>query len=123
MEQLNKKLKTEQIGIKIELDYTHLPSMQEDEKLKAQVRVELGRAVSQEFMMGIITWNEVKKALGQDIVQGMDLYVYQLPPEYLEILLKTSTNGKSDSKDNTDESEGDSQYPARKNREDKESEN
>jgi hypothetical protein len=118
IEQLNKRLKTEEIGIKIELDYTHLPSMQEDEKLKAQVRVELGRAVTQEFMMGIITWNEVKKALGQDIVQGMDLYVYELPKDYLDILLKTNANGESDTKQNTDDTDGESQYPARKVRKD-----
>lgn len=91
-EQENRNRGLESIGIKLTYDYTHLPSLQEDEKLKAQVRVELGRAVLNEFMMGIITWNDVKKALGQDTMPDMDKYVYELEPKYLEFLKHGQNN-------------------------------
>jgi hypothetical protein len=81
-EQLNVMLGTEAAGVKICYDYEWLPVLQMDAKLRAQVRREMGLAVIYEFMNGVITWNEMKKALGQDTVAGMDLYVYQLPPEY-----------------------------------------
>ena len=89
-EQLMDFLGCEQAGIKIIYDYEWLPVLQMDAKLKAQVRRELGLAVIYEFMNGVITWNEMKKALGQDTVAGMDLYMYQLPMEYQQYFLNNN---------------------------------
>jgi hypothetical protein len=81
-EQLNRMLYTEQNGVKITLDYTWLPILQMDEKLKSQVRRELGLAVIYEFRNNVITWNEMKIALGQDTVAGRDKYFYELTEMY-----------------------------------------
>jgi hypothetical protein len=97
-EQLNDFLGTAAFGVRVCYDYEYLPILQMDAKLRSQVRRELGLAVIYEFMNGLITWNEMKKAMDQDIVDGMDLYVYQLPEEYRVIFENkrnqtNSTNG------------------------------
>jgi hypothetical protein len=89
-EQMNTMLGTEAFGVKICYDYEWLPVLQMDAKLRSQVRREMGLAVIYEFMNGVITWNEMKKALGQDTVAGMDLYVYQLPMEYQQYFLNNN---------------------------------
>lgn len=77
-EQLNDMLGLVQHGRKVCYDFTWLPSLQEDEKLKAEVRRIQGEAVIQEFNNNVITWNEMREGLFLDTVPGMDLYFYQL---------------------------------------------
>ncbi len=83
-EQLNDMLQLDQRGIGISYDYTWLPSLQEDEKLKASVRLIQGKAVIQEFQANAITWNEMREGLYLDTVAGMDKYYYELKSLYGE---------------------------------------
>jgi hypothetical protein len=106
-EQENEMLKTESFGVKICYDYDWLPIVQMDAKLRAQVRREMGLAVIYEFMNGVITWNEMKLALGQDTKDGMDLYVYQLPEEYRKIFEQSIENGKQSNPANGQGYQGD----------------
>lgn len=66
----------------VNYDYTWLPSLQEDEKLKAEVRKIQGQAVIQEFQANVITWNEMREGLYLDTVAGMDKYYYELQNTY-----------------------------------------
>jgi HK97 family phage portal protein len=106
-EQLNDFLQTESEGVKICYDYEWLPILQMDSKLRAQVRREMGLAVIYEFMNGVITWNEMKLALGQDTKDGMDLYVYELPEEYRKIFEQSIENGKQSNPANGQGYQGD----------------
>jgi phage portal protein BeeE len=83
-EQLNDMLQLDLKGIGISYDYTWLPSLQEDEKLKASVRLIQGKAVIQEFQANAITWNEMREGLYLDTVAGMDKYYYELKSLYGE---------------------------------------
>ena len=77
-EQLNDMLHLRERGRIVNYDYTWLPSLQEDEKLKAEVRKIQGQAVIQEFQANVITWNEMREGLYLDTVAGMDKYFYEL---------------------------------------------
>ena len=77
-EQLNKALHTKENNVKIQYDYSWLPVLQTDEKVKAEVRKIQGDAVINEFNNNVITWNEMRQGLYLDTVPGMDLYKFQL---------------------------------------------
>lgn len=94
-EQLNECLNCEANGVKICYDFEYLPILQADARLKAQVRRENGLAVIYEFVNNVITWNEMKIAMGQDTVQGMDLYCYQLPEIYINNATAVTGTGSS----------------------------
>jgi len=81
-EQLNDMLMLAEKGYEVNYDYTWLPSLQEDEKLKASVRLIQGKAVIQEFQANAITWNEMREGLYLDTVAGMDKYYYELKKQY-----------------------------------------
>jgi hypothetical protein len=81
-EQLNDMLMLAEKGYEINYDYTWLPSLQEDEKLKASVRLIQGKAVIQEFQANAITWNEMREGLYLDTVAGMDKYYYELKTKF-----------------------------------------
>lgn len=88
-EQLNKALHTKENNVKIQYDYSWLPVLQTDEKVKAEVRKIQGDAVIHEFDNNVITWNEMRRGLYLDTVPGMDLYKYQLEQ------LNTNNNGNN----------------------------
>ncbi len=77
-EQLNDMLHLRERGKIIKYDYTWLPSLQMDEKLKAEVRKIQGEAVINEFNNNVITWNQMREGLALDTVSGMDKYYYEL---------------------------------------------
>lgn len=82
-EQLMKATGAAAAGITIQYDYSSLAILQKDAKLEAQVRRETGLAVVYEFRNNVITWNEMKIALGQDILPGWgDRYFYQMEDVY-----------------------------------------
>lgn len=87
-EQYNDMLHAKENGIKICYDFTWLPILQEDEKLKAEVRRVMGTAVIQEFDNNIITFNRMRELLGEDTIGGMDKFKYELPQ------LNTPTDGQ-----------------------------
>ena len=81
-EQLNKAIHAIENGVQITYDYSWLPVMQADEKLKAETRKRQGEALMNEFNMNFITWNQVREGLGLDKESGMDKYRYQLTEIY-----------------------------------------
>ncbi len=81
-EQLNKAIHATDNGVIVSYDYSWLPVMQGDEKLKAETRKRQGEALMNEFNMNFITWNDVRVGLGLDKVTGFDKYRYQLTEIY-----------------------------------------
>lgn len=98
-EQINEALHTFENNVKIRYDYSWLPVMQADEKLKAETRKRAGEGLIWEFNNNIITWNEVRIGLGIDTVSGMDKYKYQLTEIYGtdEISSNTTTGDSTNS--------------------------
>lgn len=80
--QLNDMLFSVSNNIRVEYDYDWLPVMQGDDKLRAETRKRLGEALLNEFNNNLITWNQVRMALGYDRVDGFDKYKYQLTEVY-----------------------------------------
>ena len=77
-EQLNDALHTKENGIKIQYDYTWLPILQMDEKLRAEVIRIASEAYISQFEHNAITFNEMRKGLYLDIIPNMDKYYYEL---------------------------------------------
>ena len=89
-EQLNKAIHASDNGVIVSYDYSWLPVMQGDEKLKAETRKRQGEALMNEFNMNFITWNDVRVGLGLDKVEGFDKYRYQLTEIYGTNQINTS---------------------------------
>jgi len=89
-EQLNKAIHASDNGILVTYDYSWLPVMAADEKLKAEKRKRQGEALMNEFNMNFITWNDVREGLGLDKVAGMDKYRYELTEIYGTNQINTS---------------------------------
>ena len=81
-EQLNDMLHLAEFNKCIKYDFTWLPSLQMDEKLKAEVRKIRGEAVINEFNNNVITWNQMREGLDLDTVAGMDKYYYELQTQF-----------------------------------------
>lgn len=79
---LNKAIHATENGIRVQYDYTWLPVLQADDKLRAETRKRAGEGLINEFNANLITWNEVRIGLGIDTVAGMDKYKYQLTEIY-----------------------------------------
>lgn len=81
-EQLNDALHTRENGIKIQYDYTWLPILQMDEKLRAEVIRIASEAYISQFEHNAITFNEMRKGLYLDIIPNMDKYYYELQDKF-----------------------------------------
>lgn len=56
-------------------DYSHIPSLQEDKEVLARGRLFLDQAYTIEYEKGLITKNQWRVALGEDPVNGDDIYI------------------------------------------------
>lgn len=65
-------------GIKIQIDYSHVGALQESELMKGRALGAMATAVNALFDANAITYNRRLELLGEDTVDGMDRYKYEL---------------------------------------------
>lgn len=73
-EQLNALFKTDELGLIIEKDYTHVTVLQEDKKAFASARLTLAQSLEKEFKLNWITFNRVLELMGEDTVTWGNIY-------------------------------------------------
>jgi hypothetical protein len=73
-EQWTSLLKMEDLGLKIETTFTHLPALQENIEQQGRGRAYMNQALLIEWLNNGITWNRWRELLGEDTVDGKDLY-------------------------------------------------
>lgn len=70
----NKFFKTKENKLVIEKDFSHVPALQEDKKDQALARKAMNDACLIEFQNNVITLNRWRELLGEDTVEGDDVY-------------------------------------------------
>lgn len=70
----NALFQSEKNGINIIKDYTHIPSLQEDQESLGRARSYLSMALDLEWKNGWLTLNRVLELLGEDTIDGGDIY-------------------------------------------------
>lgn len=77
-QQWNTFFKTEELNLKIDKDFNHIPALQEDKESSSRARYVGDHAYLVEFNNNLITLNRWRELLGEDTIPGEDLYKFQL---------------------------------------------
>lgn len=70
--------KVDEMGLKIETDFGHLPALQEDITEQGRGRWYMDQALLIEWQNDWITWNKIREIMGEDAVPGRDLYYSEM---------------------------------------------
>lgn len=71
----------DRFGLTIKTDYSHLAALQENITEQGRGRYYMNQALLIEWFQNGITWNRWRELLGEDTVDGMDKYYYELVAE------------------------------------------
>lgn len=77
-EQWTEMLGLNALGLRLETDFSHLPALQENISEQGQGRMYMNQGILIEWLQDGITWNRWRELLGEDTVDGMDLYYSDL---------------------------------------------
>lgn len=77
-EQWSQLFGLDELGLKITTDFSHLPAMQENITEQGRGRWYMNQGILIEWLQDGITWNRWRVLLGEDTVDGMDLYYSDL---------------------------------------------
>lgn len=77
-EQWASALKLDPLNLSIQTDYSHLPALQENVTEQGKGRWYMNQAIMIEWLQDGITWNRWRELVGEDTVQGRDLYYSEM---------------------------------------------
>jgi phage portal protein BeeE len=77
-EQWDEMLGLASFGLRFETDFSHLPALQENITEQGRGRMYMNQGILIEWLQDGITWNRWRELLGEDTVDGMDLYYSDL---------------------------------------------
>lgn len=77
-EQWMELFNTEALGLDIITDYSHLPALQENVAEQGKGRWYMNQGILLEWLQDGITWNRWRELLGEDTVDGMDIYYSEM---------------------------------------------
>lgn len=94
MSQFNDCVYAEENNVKYIIDFSHVPCMQADEKLKSEIRKNNVSSLSLQLKNNLITYGRAMEILEEEAPTELaPLYFYQLPPEIQATFTnKTTTN-------------------------------
>lgn len=76
--------KCKENNAEIQVDYSHVGALQEDEKMAAETAEVQGRALDLDYKNGLITLNQYRELRGYDVVVGGDTYYTAPAPKPVE---------------------------------------
>jgi Phage portal protein len=101
IEQLNDCLGMDSTNVKYNIDYSHLPCMQDNKKEEAEVHKIKIEAFVKQFVSNLITYDAVLKELKQDNTSVEKLFFWQMPAEFQDSFKKGMQSNSNESNNNT----------------------
>jgi hypothetical protein len=80
--QLAKAFKAGENNCVFEVDFSHVPALQEDKQKHATARKVMGEAVANEFKTGLITYNRAMELMEEDTVEWGNIYYWDFKKLY-----------------------------------------
>lgn len=80
--QLEKAFKAKDNNCVFEVDFSHVPALQEDKQKQATSRKTMGEAVANEFKNGFITYNRAMELMEEDTVDWGDIYYWEFKEKF-----------------------------------------